>query len=124
MKMTDVVLQDATRDRSFAGLFPYASNVPMKVFAGNEPSVPVSVLVDALDEMQGGGASQGTQAAAQARLAPQLSACMAQCQKQHESCLQSAAQGGSLSSVQSADWGKCQQNLMQMCIPKCMGGNQ
>jgi len=120
MEMTEVVLRDATRDRSFAGLFPYASNAPMKVFAGNEPAVPVSVLVDALDEMQGGSASGAAQAGAQSQLAPQLNACMAQCQKQHESCVQSAANGGPLSSVSSSAWGKCHQDLVNVCLPQCM----
>ena len=122
--MTDTVLFEAIRDRSFAGLFPYSNNTPMKVFAGHEPSVPVSVLIDALDEMQAGGASHAARAGAKASLVPQFGACVNQCQKQHESCLQMATNGGSLSSLQGGDWNKCHQSLMNVCMPQCSQNQQ
>jgi hypothetical protein len=87
MSAADVVLKDAMQDRSFAGLFAYSSNVPMKVFAGNEPSVPVSVLVDALDTLQGGSAPKGAAQAMQYAASAQLSGCQASCMAQHESCM-------------------------------------
>lgn len=50
----NLILAEGLRDRSFAGLFPYETNTPQKVFAGNQPYVPVSTMVDALDALQKG----------------------------------------------------------------------
>jgi len=92
MSAADVVLKDALQDRSFAGLFAYSSNVPMKVFAGNEPAVPVSVLVDALDALQGGSAPMGAAKAMQYAAAAQPSACQNSCMQSFQACM---ASGGS-----------------------------
>lgn len=120
--MADIVLQDALRDRSFAGLFPYASNTPMKVFAGNEPAVPVAVIVEALDDMQAGSANSKVASGAKERIAPKVNMCMSQCQQQHEACLQAA--GGSMSAVPKDAWAQCNASLMNVCIPKCMMSSQ
>jgi hypothetical protein len=87
MEMTEAVLGDAIKYQSFAGMFPYSSNAPMKTFAGNEPSVPVSVMVNALDAMQRGAASRGALAEAKSHLNHQPNDCVAQCTTQHTSCL-------------------------------------
>jgi hypothetical protein len=89
MEMTDTVLGDAIKYRSFAGMFPYSCNAPMKIFAGNEPSVPVSVMVDALDAMQRGGASRSDLAVAKSHLNHKPNDCVAQCTTQHTKCLNS-----------------------------------
>jgi hypothetical protein len=88
--MADVVLQEAMKDRSFAGLFPYANNTPQKVFAGQEPYVPVAVVVDALDELQsgGGGGGYATGGSMQQAASMQLQACHLKCKQVHESCMQ------------------------------------
>ncbi len=101
MEMADTVLGDAIKYRSFAGLFPYSSNAPMKIFAGNEPSVPVSVMVDALDAMQRGGASRDDQAVAKSHLNHQPNACVAQCAIQHTSCV-NLARGSTLNAESNA----------------------
>jgi hypothetical protein len=95
MSAADVVLKDAIQDRSFAGLFAYSSNVPMKVFAGNEPAVPVSVLVDALDTLQGGSAPKGAAQAMQYAASAQLSSCQKSCLAQHEACMSDGSQPAS-----------------------------
>ncbi len=99
------------RDRSFAGLFPYASNAPMKVFAGNQPAVPVSVLVDALDTMQGGGATKGQAEQMRYAAGAKLSACQSTCQAQYQQCAASA-QG-------STDAAKACHASAQSCAAKC-----
>lgn len=88
MSAADVVLTDAMQDRSFAGLFPYSNNGPMKVFAGNEPSVPVSVLVDALDSLQAGSGSKGAAKAMHVAAAAH-EPCMAACSAHNNKCMKS-----------------------------------
>lgn len=99
MSAADVVLRDALQNRSFAGLFPYASNVPMKVFAGNEPAVPVSVLVDALDTLQAGQAPRGAAKQMQYAAAVRPSECHTACHRSLEMCMQN---GGDQSSCMSS----------------------
>lgn len=89
MSGADVVLRDALQNRSFAGLFPYASNAPMKVFAGNEPAVPVSVLVDALDAMQGGNAPNSGAKKMKYAAAARADSCQMGCMQSFESCMKS-----------------------------------
>ena len=48
----------AIEDASFAGPFAYYSNMPMKVFAGNENPVPARFVIEALDRMQAGFAKK------------------------------------------------------------------
>jgi hypothetical protein len=95
----DVVLMDGLRDRSFAGLFAYSSNVPMKIFAGNEPSVPVSVLIDALDTLQGGQASKGGAAQMHGAASAHIHHCQADCMLEHSTCMMTAGVGGAQSCV-------------------------
>lgn len=56
----------------------------MKVFAGNEPTVPVSVVVDALDSLQAaghghGGKKKGGSNMQYAAAAPEFLQCMSTC---------------------------------------------
>lgn len=88
MRASDQVLKDGLRDRSFAGLFAYTSNVPMKVFAGNEPAVPVSVLVDALDALQSGHASKHGAAQMHGAATAHMSKCQEACMGMHGACMQ------------------------------------
>jgi hypothetical protein len=87
MTSADLVIRDARQSRSFAGLFAYSSNVPMKVFAGNEPCVPVSVVVDALDTIQQGGASKHEAAHMKKHMDPGMSACQEVCMQEHAHCM-------------------------------------
>jgi hypothetical protein len=89
MSASDIVLNDALQDRSFAGLFAYSSNAPMKVFAGHDPAVPVSVLVEALDTLQGGCAPKGAAPAMHHAASAQLKSCQKSCLTQHETCMSS-----------------------------------
>jgi len=54
----EVIVNFMEADPSFAGVGAYYSNVPMKVFMGNEPSLPVAVAAEALDLLQLGRASK------------------------------------------------------------------
>ena len=57
-RLSDLLMDLAFEDRTFAGPFAYYSNVPMKVFAGNVPSVPLSqmrTLVAAEDALLSSG---------------------------------------------------------------------
>ena len=45
-------------NNSFCGPFCYESNVPMKVFAGNQAAVPTAFVLEALAQMQQGGSTE------------------------------------------------------------------
>lgn len=107
MSAADNLLMDALQDRSFAGLFAYSSNVPMKVFAGQEPTVPVSALVDALDALQGGSAPKGAVRAMHDAASAQLSGCQKACLNQHEACMAGGGNPGGCSSSAQACASRC-----------------
>lgn len=107
MSAVDVVLTDALQDRSFAGLFAYSSNVPMKVFAGNEPSVPVSVLVDALDAMQAGKAPKAAARNMQYAAAANPSSCHASCMQSMQVCLGAGESQGNCTNAARACAAQC-----------------
>lgn len=73
----DTIKAFATADPSFAGIGAYYSNVPMKVFMGNEPPLPVEVAAKALDSMQKGHASPSN--VHDAKLVLQPSSCQTTC---------------------------------------------
>ena len=110
MSVADILIKDGMQDRSFAGLFAYSSNVPMKVFAGNEPTVPVSALVDALDMLQSGSAPKGAAKAMQYAASPQLSDCQKTCLAQHQTCMSSGSNPGSCVSSAQACASQCSQH--------------
>ena len=108
MSASDIVISDAIQDRSFAGLFAYSSNVPMKVFAGNEPTVPVSVLVDALDALQGRNAPSGVARSMQYAAAAHPTGCQTSCLQSFETCVKGGGDQGSCVKSANACANQCQ----------------
>jgi hypothetical protein len=78
---------EATKDRNFAGPWAYYSNVPMKVFAGNEAAVPTSFMIEALAQMQAGKARSQDVYAASNTLDVQLPVCRQDCAAGYQSCV-------------------------------------
>ena len=51
----EALLSAAFQDRSYAGIFPYESQAPMKTFEGHVPCVPFPVMKDILESHASGG---------------------------------------------------------------------
>ena len=79
VSVSDIQTVLAEQPRTFAGLFAYDSNVPMKVFAGQTPCVPIPALLDMAagtgnEEVVAGGGKAPDNASCQSSC---LSACEA-----------------------------------------------
>ena len=82
---SNIILREGLRDRSFAGPFAYVQNTPQKVFAGNEPYVPLPTMVHALDALQQGkGPGDPYAAGMQKAAAGHLSQCHRECLQSHQ----------------------------------------
>jgi hypothetical protein len=114
--MSDIILGDAMKDRSFAGLFPYEKNGPMKVFAGDAPVVPPETQVNAAIV----GLGEAIVAGQMADKAPR---CFPQCQKMYNECMKGARHGDTPfgSDVPDASWSACKA-LSSMCLIECVKG--
>ena len=106
----NVVKDFLMADPSFAGPGAYYSQVPMKVFMGQEPLVPAVVVAAALDQMQTGKASPRQKSGAKQATMPDAmqGACMAKAQSM---CAHITGSGG------AADLEKrqCMQAAATMC---------
>ena len=103
-------------DPSFAGVGAYYSNVPMKVFMGSEPMLPVAVAAEALDVLQRGGASSQQKMDMKHHLQPDscASTCLANVQKGCSSML--AQSSGGAADMQSA---QCMMEGKNLCSAMC-----
>jgi hypothetical protein len=114
----DTIKNFMQADPSFAGVGAYYSNVPMKVFMGNEPALPVAVAAEALDKLQAGAAGPQHKAAMQQRA--QSNSCMSSCldnaSKQCQQVLKSTA-GGAADSMAK----QCMQASKSFCSTSCQG---
>ena len=89
-------------DNSFAGRFAYDSNVPMKVFAGNIPSIPSTDLSRILDiQFVDGIDSVGV---------PPV--CANRCQQTFDACIRNP----------DSDYASCRAST-STCINTCSAGN-
>ena len=52
--VVDSLVAMSAADRSYAGPFAYDSQIPMKVFNGNVPCVPLPYIVDAIESQNAG----------------------------------------------------------------------
>jgi hypothetical protein len=95
----------ATADPSFAGPGAYYSNVPMKVFMGSEPPLPLEVAAAALDSLQSGKASPGQIAQVKQGLQPHQASA---------SCLAEAAKACAVYQVGAS--GDAADSQYQMCM--------
>lgn len=113
----DTVKDFMQANPSFAGVGAYYSNVPMKVFMGNEPPLPVAVAAEALDKLQAGAASPQHKAEMQQRA--QSNACMTSCldnaNKQCQQVLANKA-GGAADALAS----QCLQASKNFCSSSCL----
>ena len=114
----DTIKNFMQADPSFAGVGAYYSNVPMKVFMGSEPVLPVAVAAEALDKLQAGGASPHQKAAMQklAQSNPCMSSCLAHAAQQCQHVSKNAAGGAADSMTQ-----QCLQASKNYCTTSCHG---
>jgi len=114
----DVIVNFMEADPSFAGIGAYYSNVPMKVFMGNEPTVPVAVVAEALNRLQLGGASPQDKTTMKHKLQPD--ACMNTClQNVQTGCDKLLAQSsGGAANMESA---QCLMEGKSLCHFACVG---
>lgn len=112
----EVIVNFMEADPSFAGVGAYYSNVPMKVFMGNEPLLPVAVAAEALDVLQFGGASAQQKMDMKNRLQPDscASTCLANVQKGCASML--AQSSGGAADMESA---QCMMEGKNLCSAMC-----
>jgi hypothetical protein len=102
----------ATADPTFAGPGAYYSNVPMKVFMGSEPPLPLEVAAKALDSLQSGKASPGHIAQVKQGLQPHQgsASCLAEAAKACSKYQVGAAGGSSEGQYQT-----CMQQHKAQC---------
>lgn len=104
----------ATADPSFAGIGAYYSNVPMKVFMGNEPPLPLEVAAKALDSMQAGHAQPGH--VGHAKKALQQDTCQKQClEAAVAACSMPQQMGGAADSA----YMQCMADKKKQCSSSC-----
>lgn len=114
----EVIVNYMEADPSFAGIGAYYSNVPMKVFMGNEPCVPAAVVAEALDRLQFGGASPQDKTNMKQKLQPD--ACMNTClQNVQTGCDKLLAHSsGGAADMESA---QCMMEGKNLCHFACVG---
>jgi hypothetical protein len=114
----DTIKNFMQADPSFAGVGAYYSNIPMKVFMGSEPALPVAVAAQALDKLQAGGASSQQKATMQkmAQSDPCMSSCLANAAMQCQHISTNAAGGAADSMAQ-----QCLQASKNFCTTSCHG---
>lgn len=104
---TDILTAAALADRSFAGPFAYYLNTPAKVFSGETRSVPLDIVLEALEEMQA-GIGEHHAPAMQGVLKADDGLCEQACSEKFQKC----------ASSHPGDYGVCVKELNQ-CIPSC-----
>lgn len=127
-----MVLAAAGEDRSYAGAFAYESQMPMKVFMGESPCVPLPTVVDALNAQQqqstGGGGSSSLKPqdinALRKVIGMDIGSCSMQCSPALWECM-SSSPGKTLSDkISDGKVSACMQSSMacyKSCITKTPG---
>jgi hypothetical protein len=114
--MADIIAESAMRDRSFAGPYAYSSSLPFKVLAGEEKSVPVQYIVEALDEIQSGLAQPQQVVDMRKKIEPGNGSCVSKCGDQFFQCLGTR----DVASVKDTDKFKtCTAQVVKSCLPSC-----
>jgi len=113
----DAVKDFMQANPSFAGVGAYYSNVPMKVFMGNEAPLPAAVAAEALDKLQAGAAGPQHKAEMQQRAQSNacLTACLDNANKQCQQVLANKAGGAA-----DALAGQCLQASKSFCSSSCL----
>lgn len=112
--MAGIIYESAMKDLSFAGPYPYASNTPQKVFAGEERSVPIGYVMEALNEIQSGQAAPVHTAIIKGALHPKQTSCMSKCQNEFNNCL-----GGDMTKASSDQVVMCSKKFKDECMASC-----
>ena len=108
----------ATSDPTFAGIGAYYSNVPMKVFMGSEPTVPLEIAAKALDSMQSGKATPDH--VAQVKHGLQQDQCSASCLSRATAfCAQKQTNAAGGAAASDSQYKQCMQQQKATCSQQC-----
>jgi hypothetical protein len=108
----------ATSDPTFAGIGAYYSNVPMKVFMGSEPTVPLEIASKALDSMQSGKATPGD--VAQVKHGLQKDHCSTSCLSDADAfCSQGHTNAAGGAAASDSQYKQCMQLKKAACSQQC-----
>ena len=116
----EALLSAAQADQSYAGLFPYESQAPMKTFHGHVPCVPFPIVQNVLEAS--GGALNGADIEALRRtIGMDAASCSMKCSPELWDCISSAPGRDLREKMKDGKVGACMKTSMA-CYQSCIAG--